>query len=84
MRASRAVKPFEQGISKLSQPAGLTSEPTNKPTNQPTVKLTEQLTNQPTNLPTTEQTYLTTSKTKKLRPPVPRILHREEEEEEES
>jgi len=50
---------------------------TNQPTDQPTNQATNQLTNQPTNRGADLPNY---SQNKRLRPPVPRILHRDEEE----
>ena len=47
------------------------NQPTDQPTNQPTNQLTSQPTNRGADLPNYSQN-------KRLRPPVPRILHREE------
>ena len=49
------------------------NQPTNQPTDQPTNQPTNQLTSQPTNRGADLPNY---SQNKRLRPPVPRILHR--------
>ena len=81
--ASRASN---EAIQLLSQPA---SQSANQPTNQPTYQpIKKKLTDQPTNQPTKEPISLLTnhgvdlpnySQIKRLRPPVPRILHHDDD-----
>ena len=81
--ASRASNEAIQLLSQLASQSA--NQPTNQHTNQSKKKLTDQPTNQPTKEPTNEPISLLTnhgadlpnySQNKRLRPPVPRILHR--------